>query len=65
MSDNDSNPKKQKIEVAEGKVLYNVVRDAFMAAEMIFYPNSNTIVSNNNNNTKNLFIFLSSVFSKY
>lgn len=51
MSDNDSNPKKQKIEVAEGKVLYNVVRDAFMAAEMIFYPNSNTIVSNNNNNT--------------
>ena len=49
----DSNEESTKVEVAEGKVLYNVVRNAFREAGMTFYPNPNTTVSNNTTTTNN------------
>lgn len=52
MNPNDSNKETSKVEVAEGKVLYNVVRSAFQKAGLIFYPNANTSVSNNTNNNQ-------------
>lgn len=47
-SNGNSSQTSKNVEVAEGKVLYNVVRDAFRAAKFTFYPNPNTTITTNN-----------------